>query len=358
MKILFCSDALIVDGVTSFVFHLSAALKKGGHEVAVLGRWAGKGFQSRLREHGVEVIQCLSPAVGNFWFDRKAAQFGPDAIITDSRRSFPLATRLKKVTGAKVFTFFLDGLEKTDRKGRDLDSLIRHSDTWLSAEPPLLEKLERIETPFPKHLFRRPLAGLIRPAPPPRREPFRVFCLGRLSGYKSAGMWHLLRHSLILKKRIPTFELAFAGGGWRSLKFRALAEKMNLAAGERFVRALGTQTDPQPWFDWSSVVCAGSTSAAEALLANRPVVAFTAFWLGFLTPDKVDEALGSYFAERKGSVRIEEDPDMIIREIRDLYDSWDDRHLAESLSRTRSLVEPHFLVEDAAAQFRRIFLSL
>ena len=56
MKVLFCSDALIVDGVTSFVFHLSTALKEGGCDVAVLGRWAGKGFQSRLCERGVKVI--------------------------------------------------------------------------------------------------------------------------------------------------------------------------------------------------------------------------------------------------------------------------------------------------------------
>jgi hypothetical protein len=145
VNVLFCSDALIVDGVTSFVFHLSTALSKGGFNVAVLGRWAGKGFQSRLREHGVRVIQCLSPTVGNVWFDRKAREFAPDVIVTDSRRSFPLATRLKTVTGAKVLTFFLDSLEKTDRRGRDVDSLIRYSDAWLSAEPPLLEELDRIK---------------------------------------------------------------------------------------------------------------------------------------------------------------------------------------------------------------------
>ena len=143
VNVLFCSDALIVDGVTSFVFHLSTALSKGGFNVAVLGRWAGKGFQSRLREHGVRVIQCLSPTVGNVWFDRKAREFAPDVIVTDSRRSFPLATRLKTATGAKVLTFFLDSLEKTDRRGRDVDSLIRYSDAWLSAEPPLLEELDR-----------------------------------------------------------------------------------------------------------------------------------------------------------------------------------------------------------------------
>ncbi|HOO88110.1 MAG TPA: hypothetical protein PK442_10425, partial [Synergistales bacterium] len=195
MNILFCSDAMIVDGVTSFVFHLATALSEGGHRVAVLGRWGGKGFQSRLRTYGVEVISIPSVTVGNFWFDKKAREFAPDVLVTDSRRSFPLAVRLKRATGAKIFTFFLDNLEKTDKKGRDVDSLVRWSDAWLSAEPPLLEKLEEIPTPFPKCLFQRPLTGLLTPTPIPARDPFRILCFGRISGYKSAGPLKLLQEA-------------------------------------------------------------------------------------------------------------------------------------------------------------------
>ncbi len=358
MRVLFCSDALIVDGVTSFVFHLSVALKKGGHRVAVIGRWAGKGFQSRLRENGVEVIQCISPTVGNFWFDRKAAEFSPDVLITDSRRSFPLATRLKTITGAKMFTFFLDDLEKTDRKGRDVQSLVRYSDAWFSAEPPLLERLERIPTPFPKFLFKRPLAGLIRPSPVQPRDPFRVFCLGRLSGYKSYGMWYLLNRSLDLKREIPSLEIVYAGGGWRSLKFRLMAEKLNLTSGERFIRVLGTRTDPQPFFDRATLVCAGSTSAAEAVLANRPVVNFTAFWLGLITPEKIDDALDSYFSERKGSIRLRDNPELFTDELSSVYRNWDDEKMTRDVAKVRSLVEPHFSNENAAVELENIFRNI
>ncbi len=156
----------------------------------MLPSWAGgraKGFQSRLREHGVRVIQCLSPTVGNVWFDRKAREFAPDVIVTDSRRSFPLATRLKTVTGAKVLHLFLDSLEKTDRRGRDMDSLIRYSDAWLSAEPPLLEELDRIKTPARSFFSGAPQRVVICAFIFSDREPFRVLCFGRISGYKSAG---------------------------------------------------------------------------------------------------------------------------------------------------------------------------
>ena len=358
MKVLFCSDAMVVDGVTSFVFHLSTALKEGGHRVAVLGRWAGRGFQSRLRKCGVKVISMPSPTIGNFWFDRRAGEFSPDVLVTDSRRSFPLAVRLKGITGARVFTFFLDNLEKTDRKGRDVESLVRHSDAWLSAEPPILESLEEIPTPFPKFLFARPLTGLIRPSPMPPRDPFRVLCFGRLSGYKSAGPLALLLKAYDLKKEIPSLEITFVGGGWRAWKFRLLAERINRKAGERFIRVAGTRTDPQPWFDWSTLVCAGSTSAVEAALANRPVLAFSGFWIGHLAPDVMDLALANYFGERGGLHYVRERPELVPEGVLKIYREWDDPGMEESTACVRAALEPRFMRDGAAAEFRRIYNSL
>lgn len=355
MKVLFCSDALIVDGVTSFVFHLSSALSEAGFDVAVLGRWAGKGFQSRLRKHGVKVIQCLSPSVGNLWFDKKAREFAPDVIVTDSRRSFPLATRLKKITGAKVFTFFLDSLEKTDRKGRDVESLIQFSDAWLSAEPPLLEELNQIKTPFAKFLFRRPLKGLIAPTPLPEKDPFRVLCFGRISGYKSAGPRALLEDALSLKKKIPSLELVFVGGGWRTLGFRFAAFKINRASESPFVRVVGTQTDPERWFQWSTLVCAGSTSAIEAVLANRPVVALSGYWMGFLTPDRLDEAFSTYFAERAGTSLVRENPGVVSQEVLDVYEQWNQSKLEKSTLSLRNSVEKRFERKSAAEEFKHIY---
>jgi len=358
MNILFCSDALIVDGVTSFVFHLATALREGGHRVAVLGRWAGKGFQSRLREHGVGVISCLSPGVGNAWFDRKAAAFAPDVLVTDSRRSFPLAVRLKRVTGAKLFTFFLDNLEKTDKKGRDVDSLIRFSDAWLSAEPPLLEKLEEIRTPFPKFLFQRPLTGLLTPTPVPSRDPFRILCFGRISGYKSAGPMKLLQEAPMLKRKIPSLEIVFAGGGWRAWKFRMLAARANAAAGERYLRVVGTQTDPRPWFERATLVCAGSTSAVEATLAHRPTVVFSGFWIGLLTPERLEEAFASYFGERSGPFYVRHHLDRIPSEILKVYEEWDAAAIGRNVAEVRTAVEPRFRREGAAERFAHIFRSL
>ena len=349
---------MIVDGVTSFVFHLASALSEGGHRVAVLGRWGGKGFQSRLRAFGVEVISIPSPTVGNFWFDRKAREFGPDVLVTDSRRSFPLAVRLKQATGAKIFTFFLDNLEKTDKKGRDVDSLVRWSDAWLSAEPPLLEKLEEIPTPFPKFLFQRPLSGLLTPTPIPPRDPFRILCFGRISGYKSAGPLKLLQEAPRLKKNIPSLEIAFVGGGWRTWKFRLMAAKANVAAGEWYLRVIGTQTDPQRWFEWATLVCAGSTSAVEAVLAHRPTVVFSGFWIGLLTPEKLDEAFASYFGERSGPYYVRRHLEKIPAEIRRVYDEWESERMERDVAAARAAVEPRFKREGAAVEFERVFRSL
>ena len=355
MRVLFCSDALIVDGVTSFVLHLSSALCRAGHAVAVLGRWAGKGFQSRLRGYGVEVISCPSFTVGNPWFDHRARQFAPDVIVTDSRRSFPLAQRLKAKTGAKVFTFFLDHLEKTDRKGRDVPSLVAGSDAWLSAEPPILHSLSAIPTPFPKVLLPRPLEGMVQPTPLPPRDPFRVLCFGRLSGYKSAGPWGLLRDAGALREGIPSLELTFLGGGWRTLKFRALGERENLRAGRRVVRVLGTLTEPQPWFERATVVCAGSTSAIEATLAHRPVVVLSGFWLGPLVPENLEVAFDSYFGERKGDHPVREHPDWTAQALKVLYDAWDPAALEQNLRFLRAAMEPRFRASEAVERFERVF---
>lgn len=354
MRVLFCSDAMIVDGVTSFVFHLSTALKEAGHDVAVLGRWAGKGFQPRLKERGVKVIQCLSPSVSNIWFDKKAAEFNPDVIITDSRRSFPLATRLKNITNAKVFTFFLDSLEKTDRKGRDIASLVKFSDVWLSAEKPLLEELQKIPTSFPKIHLQRPLKGLFTPTPIPWKDPFRVLSFGRISKFKSAASLSLLHNALYMKKRIPSLEMVFVGGGWRTLKFRMLAAKCNYQAKSEFIRIVGTQIDPQKWIEWSTLVCAGSTSAIEATLANRPVVACTGYYLGLLTPEKFGEAFSTYFAERGGKL-LSEDPDLVVKEILRTYDQWEDLNMNETVNSFRIQVEPSFERENVARKFQAVF---
>lgn len=354
MRVLFCSDAMIVDGVTSFVFHLATALKEAGNDVAVIGRWAGKGFQSRLKDHGVGVIECISPTVGNFWFDIKAAEFRPDVIVTDSRRSFPLAVRLKNITGAKVFTFFLDKLEKTDRKGRDVASLIKYSDAWLSAEKPLLKDLESISTPFTKFHLQRPLKGLFTPTPIPPKDPFRILSFGRISSFKSITSFWLLKNALHMKKKIPSLEMVFVGGGWRTLKYRMLAAKNNIIAGSEFIKIVGTQIDPEPWIQWANLVCAGSTSAIEATLANRPVVASTGYYLGLLTSDKLDKAFLTYFAERSGPL-LKEDPDVLIEDIIRIYREWDENTVTENTEAFRRGIEPFFERDTAAKSFQYIY---
>ena len=194
MRILFCSDALVIDGVTSYILNVGSALVQAGHEVAVLGRWAGKGFQRRYREDGMGVFTCPSPTVANLWFDLKARAFSPDVIMSDARRSFPLAVRLKRITGARSVTYFLDPLEKTDRPGRDLASLIEGSDAWVYAEETIHQSLLQAAPDFPIFFLPRPLDTGIESSKLPPRTPFHILCFGRLSRYKTPGMLHILEN--------------------------------------------------------------------------------------------------------------------------------------------------------------------
>jgi len=199
---------------------------------------------------------------------------------------------------------------------------------------------------------------LIEPAPLNSRDPFRIFCLGRLSGYKSAGAWDILRNAIFLKNEIPSLEIAFAGGGWRAMKFWCFAQRSNFMAGEKFLHVLGTQTDPQPWFDWSTLVCAGSTSAVEAILANRPLINFSARWLGFVTPEKVEEGFATYFAERSKNTLVRENPGLVIKEILRIYNTWDSAWMGKNVVNVREMVEPHFHGDDVGENLESILKNL
>ncbi|QTX33430.1 glycosyltransferase [Aminithiophilus ramosus] len=358
-RLLFCSDALLVDGVTSYILHVGTALSRAGHDVAVLGRWAGQGFQRRYRGEGMTVFSCPSPTVGNAWFDAKARAFDPDVILTDSRRSFPLATRLKKVTGRPVVTYFLDHLEKTDRPGRDIASLVRWSDAWAVAEEPIRRSLVEAAPGFPIFRLPRPLDVAVAAAPLPERDPFRIVFFGRLSGYKTPGMFHLLDRIGDLDRAIPGFEIAVVGGGgWRLLRFRALAAKINRRLGRRAVVVAGTQIDPRPWLAKACLVCGGSTSAIEAALSKRPVVCFTGYWFGQVTGDSVDEALACYFGERGGRGHFS-DPalfDRIVPEIVGVHERYD--RLPADLETIASRLSPHFDSSETIRSFSALMDAL
>ncbi len=354
-RLLFCSDALLIDGVTSYILHVGTALARAGHEVAVLGRWAGRGFQKRYREEGMTVISCPSPTVGNFWFDARAKAFDPDCILTDSRRSFPLATRLKKITGKPVVTYFLDHLEKTDRPGRDVPSLIRWSDAWAVAEEPIRRSLVDVAPDFPVFRLPRPLDVAVLPGALPPQSPFRIVCFGRLSGYKTPGMFHLLDHIEDLDRAIPGVEIVIVGGGgWRLVRFKALAAKINRRLGRRCVQVAGTRIDPRPWLEGACVVCGGSTSAIEAALSKRPVVCFTGYWFGQVRPDNVDEALACYFGERGGKGHFHQPGvlEKIIPELAAVHENYG--RLPDDLEAVAAALKPHFDSADTVECFDRI----
>ena len=359
MNILFCNEGFIVDGVASFNLYLSAALRRAGNNVAVIGRWgACSGFQKRHRQAGVKVIQCPSVTVTSPWLLRQAVRFDPDIVITDARRSFPFARRIRRRTGAGVVTIFHDPAIKTNKKGRDLGSLTDGSDAWVTPERSIFEALKTLKPHRALYCFERPLTSLIKPLPMPHKAPFRVLCFGRLSRWKSPGLWAVAEKALALKEKIPSLEISVAGGGWRRFKFERLARRANAVAGRKFVRIVGAKSDPERWIRCASVVCAGATSAAEAILYGRPVVAFSGFWHGRVTAENISRGIESHFGERSGCIPVKENLHLVGETLVDLYRNWQQGEIETEINYLRGVLHSEFNATAVTRQYQALFASL
>jgi len=359
LNILFCSEGFIIDGVASYNLYLSAALQQSGHHVAVMGRWAGfKGFQRRHKDSGVQVIQCFSATADNAWLVKQAVKFRPDILITDSRRSFPLARKVRENTGAKLITIFHDPpqLDRTDK--RSIHHIMAVSDAWVTSEKPIWENLKTIQTDIPIYWIQRPITGMIQPTPLPSRDPFHVLCLGRLSRWKSPGIRFLVEKAGELKRVIPSLTLSIIGGGHRRMRMLMDAFKTNMLMKQHFIRILGTQVNPQLWLTQATVVCAGATSAIEAILSQRPVIAFSGFWAGRITTENMGGAVDTHFGERSGDFYVKDDPDVVIRELIDLYLTWDQEKMTEQVNTLRQQLAPDFDSRSIAERFQRLFEKL
>lgn len=334
MKILFCSDALTIDGVTSYILNTGAALSRAGHKIAVMGRWAGKGFQDRYRQENFTLITCPSISVKNFWFDMRAKSFRPDLIMTDPRRSFPLATRIKAITGAPVITYFLDPVEKTDRPGRDINSLVKYSNVFTSFEDDILRQLREIHSGLPIINMPRPLDIFFAPSELPRKDKFNVLCFGRLSRYKTPGIFYLLDNIETIQARIPDFTInILGGGGWRLYKFQLIAHRINTRLGHKCVNIIGAQDNPREFIERANVIFGSAVSAMESAYSMRPVIAMSGNYFGLVTPENLNDAVKTFFAERYGvySFSDERAYENILPDLFRVYENYDDKDFVDGL---------------------------
>ncbi len=368
MNILFCCEGFIVDGVTSYNLYMSSALQNIGHKVAVIGRWAGfKGFQKRHEKHGVTVIQSLSLTVSNSQLLKQGVDFRPDVIVTDSRRAFPFSQELKKLTGASVVTVFHDP-PQLDRKGkRGITSIINGSDLWLTSEKPILQELNKIKTDIPKHFLQRPITNMVDPKPMVENNSFSVLCLGRLSRWKSPGIRYLVDNAHRLQKDIPALKLYIIGGGRRLITFKLAAAKTNRKAGKKIVHILGTKIDPTPWFEKATVVCAGATSAIEAILSNRPVIAFSGVWMGPITEENLEYGAKTHFGERDGDIYtamnpqliyLNEHPDILANSLVETYKKWDQKTMTDRAELLKNRLFPRFDSKIIGREFIRLLSTI
>jgi len=360
MKILFCSEGFLIDGVASFNLYLSSALSKAGHEVAIAGRWAGfKSFRERHINNGVQIIEDISVVPDSRRLVGRSLAFKPDIILTDSRRAFPLAMKVKKRSGARLVTIFHDIIwDKPQKKNREIETILRFSDAVVTSEDHILEQIKALNPSCPAKLIRRPVTDMVKVSPFPAKDPFKVLCLGRLSGYKSPGFRDLLENAVNLKQSIPSLEMTFVGGGDRTPIYKFMANKVNRRVGQKFVNITGTLTDPNPFFKWSTIVCAGATSAIEGLLSNRPVIAFSGFWMGTVTSEKLQSGIDTHFGERSGDLLMRENPGRSSEEVLRLYKKWEELDLEAQTELMRTRLEKIFSSSLVASSFEELFMSL
>ncbi len=357
MKILFYSDALVIDGVTSYILNVGKVLKDAGHEVAIIGRWGGvKGFQSRYKEAGMKLITCPSISVGNFYFDICAKRFKPDIIMTDPRRSFPLATRLKKLTGTKVVTYFLDPVEKTDKPGRDIESLKKYSEVWTAFEEPILKELHEIAPKFKIFELTRPVDAFIKFESLGENENFNILCFGRLSRGKTPGIFCMLDHIEEIINKIPNVKINIVGGsGWRLFKIKLLAHKINSRLGHEYIKIFGTQVNPIKFLREANLICCVASSAMESAYMGRPVIMVGSHYRGLLTPENFDDAIKGFFGERSGVLFEYKN---LLPEIFKVYENYRDEKFRDDLKNISVEINKKFSAGVMLRQFNKIIGSL
>jgi len=355
MNILFCSEGFIIDGVASYNLYLSGTLKQAGHNVAIAGRWAPGGFQNRHRQAGVRVIQHPSLTVIHPRLIKRSCQFSPDVMITDARRSFPLSQRIQEQTGAKVITVFHDPPQPDKTGIRGVDALAHGSDAWVTSEKSIYQALLKLKFKRPVKLIQRPVTGVVQHTPLPPKDPFRILCIGRLSKWKAPGFRAIVENAAELKKAIPGLQIDIVGGGRRRVNFWLDAMRANFRQAETFIHIRGARIDPQPWIQKANLVCAGATSAVEAILSGRPVLAFSGFWIGQVTTANLANAAATHFGERQGAFYVREQPQVICQSIIELYNQWQAKPMAEQVKTVRQKLTPQYDADAVARQFNHLF---
>jgi glycosyltransferase involved in cell wall biosynthesis len=354
---LFCCEGFIVDGVASYNLHMAASLKQAGHRVAILGRWLGPGgYQRRHEQTGVEVLGYFASTVVSDHALSMAKRFSPDVLISDARRAFPLALEIHKRLGTPIVTNIMDDPVGKDKPGRTMGEIHDNSVAWVSPEPRLVAMARALSPAVPLRVIRRAVLPELFPATPiPKRDPFRVLCLGRLSRFKFAGQRAVVKSARRLLETIPSLEITVVGGGWRKWVFMMDAARINVMARRGVVKIAGCRVDPSPWIVASTLVCGGSTCGLETLLSNRPLVAVSGFWFGSVTPENLEEAVRCYYAERDGRFLIQEKPEIILEEIENIYETWDDEKIAARTRVLRERMLPKFSPALAAQDWSELF---
>jgi hypothetical protein len=78
------------------------------------------------------------------------------------------------------------------------------------------------------------------------------------------------------------------------------------------------------------------------------------FWFGLITPDNLSDAVKCYYAERGGRFLIAHRPEVVLSEVENLYETWDEEKTSDRTRVLRETMLPEFSPELAAKDWESL----
>jgi hypothetical protein len=158
--------------------------------------------------------------------------------------------------------------------------------------------------------------------------------------------------------KIPSVEITVVGGGWRRILFERDAVLTNVSSGRKVIHIAGYQADPTPWYAASTIVCGGASCGMEAILSGRPVIAMSGYWFGLVTPENLNDANDTFYAERNGHFWMKDNPEVVLDEIINLYEKWEDDIVKKRTDTLRNALFPEFSPELAVRDWENLLADI
>lgn len=317
MKILMALNGLDIGGAETHVVELSKELKRRGHDIVMVS--AGGVYQKEVEDAGIKHykivlnsrdVRSILGAKGKLkkiLIDEK-----PDIVHAHARiPGFLLGSLHKEMKGKNAFVFVT-----TAHWTFDTSFLVKKLTCWgqktlavsddlkkylLKYYPEVEEKNIYISIngidgrKFSKNISGEKVAKEFNLTPGAKR----IVYVSRLNPAVCAPAYGIIENIARIDAAVPGVEAIIVGGGDCYDDMAAKAEETNAALGRRAVIMAGPRTDINE-IHANADVCVGVSRAIlePMIMEKKCVVAGQEGYIGVLTPDKLDTAIGCNFTCR------------------------------------------------------------